>query len=115
MWMVLPCEAGMAAAASRFKLLDDLEVGGGLGRRERVLGTARHGPLALGGGNQRLLARGLLLLPPGREETHAAHALDRLQQVHRPADGPPAIARGLHEAEAAAQLRVVEGGRVAHE
>ncbi len=75
------------------------------------LGRAR----ALRGRDERLLACRLLFLPRGREEPHAVHALDRLQQVHGAPDRPPAVARGLHEAEAPAQLRVLEGRRVADE
>src|SRR6185436_11574346 len=89
MWQVL--------GASRFNLLHDLEVG-----------VAR----ALGRGREALLARGLLL-PGGRDEAHAAHALDRLQHVDRATDRPPAIAGGLHEAEAPAPLLAVERRGVA--
>src|SRR5437660_497056 len=64
---------------------------------------------------ERLPPARLLFLPRGLEKRHAVHALDRLQQVPRTPDRPPAVARRLHEAEAPAQLRVLEGRRVADE
>ena len=54
-------------------------------------------------------------MPGGREQAHAAHALDGLEHVDRTAHGPPAVTRGLHEGEAAAQLLAVEGRRVGDE
>src|SRR5437016_5350853 len=96
MWMAFPSVSGRAASRSFFNLLDDLEV------RDAV---------ALGRG-ERFFA-GILLLLPGRgEKPHAAHALDRLEHVDRAAHGPPAVARGLHEAEAAQRPRAVDGRRV---
>src|SRR5476651_1823479 len=99
MWMVLPSVPRGAPGASRFNLLDDLEM---------------RDALALGRG-ERFLARILLRGPRRREKAHAAHALDGLQHVDGAAHGPPAVARGLHEAEAAAHLAAVEGRRVSHE
>src|SRR5471032_2803253 len=99
MWMILPLLSMGAPGVSRFNLLDYLEM---------------RDALALGRG-ERFLARVLLRGPRRREKAHAAHALDGLQHVHGAAHRPPAVARGLHEAEAAAHLVAVEGRRVAHQ
>src|SRR5476651_1791174 len=99
MWMILPSVSWNSGRGSRFNLFDDLEMGNAL---------------ALGRG-EGFLARILLLDPRGREKAHAAHALDGLQHVDRAPHGPPAVAGGLHEAEAAAHAVAVEGRRVPHQ
>src|SRR5436190_9013858 len=103
MWQVL--------AAGRFNLFDEPQVWRGVPRMR--VASVRAG--ALGGGGEALLLACGRLLPRGRDEAHAAHALDRLQDVDRAAHGPPAVPRGLHEGEAATPGLAREGRRIADE